>query len=163
MTVDVHSAPYFTDPETGFALRPLDAKGDAAATQLLAEATDENTADAAQTVIDRAREAGIDRVIGGWLNDELIGAYTIERDGMANQVTLIAVAPDFRRKGFGKTMLLDALRRSGRRPLIAEAHDVALQFFKKSGFKMVGRRKQPSGEFRYRVGWHAPRTPDDDC
>lgn len=163
MSVDYNSAPYFIDPDTGFELRPLPAEDDATAITVLAEATGENTAEAAQIVIDRARESGDDRVIGGWLNDQLIGAYTIERDGMANQVTLIAVAPDFRRKGFGKTMLLDALRRSGRRPLIAETDDDALQFYKKCGFKMVGRRKHPSGVFRYRVGWHAPRNTEEDC
>lgn len=163
MTVDVHSAPYFIDPETGFELRPLAPESDALAADLLAEATGENSAEAAQIVIERSREGGQDRVIGGWLNDQLIGAYTIERDGMANQVTLIAVAPDFRRKGFGKTMLLDALRRSGRRPLIAETDEDALDFYKKSGFKMVGRRKHPSGVFRYRVGWHAPRNTEDNC
>ncbi len=163
MSVDVNSAPYFTDPETGFELRPLDAKNDADAAGLLAESTDEKTPEAAQTVIDRARAGGNDRVIGGWLDGQMIGVYTIERDGMANQVTLIAVAPEQRRKGFGKTMLLDALRRSGRRPLIAETPDDTLEFYKKSGFKMVGRRKQPNGTFRYRVGWHAPRSKEDNC
>lgn len=163
MSVDYNSAPYFIDPDTGFELRPLAAYDDASATKVLAEATGDNTAEAAQIVIERARESGSDRVIGGWLNDQLIGAYTIERDGMANQVTLIAVAPDFRLKGFGKTMLLDALRRSGRRPLTAETDDDALEFYKKCGFKMVGRRKHPSGVLRYRVGWHAPRHNEDNC
>ena len=162
MTVNVNTAPYFIDPDTGFELRPLAAGDDVLATKVLAEATGENTVEAAQIVIDRSREGGKDRVIGGWLNDQLIGAYTIERDGMANQVTLIAVAPEFRRKGFGKTMLLDALRRSGRRPLTAETDEDALEFYKKCGFKMVGRRKHPRGVFRYRVGWHAPRNNNDD-
>lgn len=162
MPVDVHTAPYFTDPDTGFELRPLAASDDALASTILAAATGEDTAEAAQIVIDRARTGGNDRVIGGWLNDQLIGAYTIERDGMANQVTVIAVAPEFRRRGFGKMMLLDALRRSGRRPLTAETDDDALGFYKACGFKMVGRRKHPSGVFRYRVGWHAPRNPHDD-
>lgn len=166
MTIDLHTAPYFSDPETGFELRPLAAKDDAPAAHLLAEATGENTAEAAQLVIERARTGGDDRVIGGWLNDTMIGAYTIERDGMANQVSLIAVAPNHRLKGFGKMMLLDALRRSGRRPLTAETDEDALGFYKANGFKMVGRRKHPSGIFRYRVGWHAPRpgtTGDDNC
>ena len=163
MTVDIHKAPYFIDPETGFELKPLAANDDASAAAILASATGENTAQAAQIVLDRARTAGDDRVIGGWLNDQLISAYTIERDGMANQVTIIAVDPDHRRKGFGKTMLMDALRRSGRRPLTAETDEDALGFYKACGFKMVGRRKQPNGIFRYRVGWHAPRNAEDNC
>lgn len=163
MTVDYHKAPYFADPDTGFELRPLAPDDDALAAAILAEATGENTPEAAQIVMDRARTSGNDRVIGGWLNDVLIGAYTIERDGMANQVTIIAIAPEFRRQGFGKTMLMDALRRSGRRPLTAETDDDALGFYKACGFKMVGRRKHPSGIFRYRVGWHAPRGGDEDC
>lgn len=163
MPVDIHTAPYFTDPDTGFELRPLAASDDAAAAPILADATGEATAEAAQIVIDRARAGGADRVLGGWLNDSLIAVYTIERDGMANQVTLIAVVPDQRRRGFGKMMLLDALRRSGRRPLTAETDDDSLGFYKACGFKMVGRRKHPSGIFRYRVGWHAPRNTDDDC
>lgn len=163
MTVDYNKAPYFADPDTGFELRPLAQSDDDRAAAILASATGENTAEAARLVMDRAREAGNDRVIGGWLNDELIGAYTIERDGMANQVTILAIDSGHRRKGFGKTMLMDALRRSGRRPLTAEASDDALGFFKKCGFKMVGRRKQPSGEFRYRVGWHAPRNAEENC
>lgn len=161
MSVDFNTAPIFGDPETGFELRPLAEKDDNAAAAILAAATGENTAEAAQQVIDRARSGGNDRVIGGWLGDQLIGSYTIERDGMANQVTLIAVEADSRRKGFGKTMLMDALRRSGRRPLTAETDDEALGFYKKCGFKMVGRRKHPSGVFRYRVGWHAPRNEEE--
>lgn len=163
MSVDYHTAPYFIDPDTGFELRPVPASDDAPAAGILADATGEATAEAAQIVMDRARSGGSDRVIGGWLHDRLIAAYTIERDGMANQVTLIAVMPEFRRQGFGRLCLLDALRRSGRRPLTAETDDDALGFYKACGFKMVGRRKHPSGVFRYRVGWHAPRHDNDTC
>lgn len=166
MSFDLHSAPYFIDPDTGFELRPLAASDDDAAARILADATGEGTPEAAQVRIDEARAGGADRVIGGWLNDSLIAAYTLRRDGLANEVALIAVTPDFRKRGFGKMMLLDALRRSGRRPLTAETDDDALAFFKACGFKMVGRRKHPSGVFRYRVGWHAPRgdaDPGENC
>lgn len=163
MSFDHQSAPYFTDPDTGFELRPLAASNDDVAARVLADATGEGTAEAAQIRIDRARAGGDNRVIGGWLHDRLIAAYTLERDGMANQVSIIAVDPEFRRQGFGKMMLIDALRRSGRRPLTAETDDDALPFYKACGFKMVGRRKHPSGVFRYRVGWHAPRTNDENC
>lgn len=165
MTIDLNNAPYFSDPDTGFELRPLASGDDAQAAQILASATGDGTPEAAQIRIDEARAAGADRVIGGWLNDTLIGAYTLERDGMANEVRLIAVSPDHRLHGFGKVMLYDALRRSGRRPLTAETDDDALGFYKACGFKMVGRRKHPSGVFRYRVGWHAPKpgSSGDNC
>lgn len=166
MSIDIHTAPYFTDPETGFELRPLPESDDARAAEILADATGEGTADAALILITAARAGGADRVIGGWLNDQLISAYTLERDGMANQVRVIAVSLPFRKQGFGRMMLMDALRRSGRRPLTAETDDAALGFYKTCGFKMVGRRKHPSGVFRYRVGWHAPKqgaTGADNC
>ena len=165
MSFDLHSAPFFTDPDTGFELRPLPASDDDIAAQILADATGEGTEEAARIRIEQARAGGSDRVIGGWLNDNLIAAYTLERDGMANQIVVIAVTPAFRRQGYGRMMLLDALRRSGRRPLTAETDDDALGFYKACGFKMVGRRKHPSGVFRYRVGWHAPRTgaTEENC
>ncbi len=157
MSVRFNTEAISSDPETGFELRPLEAGDDASASQILADATGEGTAKAAQALIEQARAEGADRVIGGWLDDRLIGVYTLERDGAANQIRVIAVSPEHRRKGFGKMMLFDALRRSGRRPLTAETDDDALGFYRKCGFKMVGRRKQPSGTLRYRVGWHAPR------
>lgn len=157
MTIDVHTAAIFTDPETGFELRPLAGSNDVLAAPILAAATGDGTPEEAQKRMNHARSGGDDRVIGGWLNDQLVAAYTIERDGMANHVELIAVLPEHRLKGFGKMMLMDALRRSGRRPLTAETDENTLDFYKACGFKMVGRRKHPGGVFRYRVGWHAPR------
>lgn len=161
MSVDFNTAPIFIDPDTGFELRPLPESDDAAAAQVLADATGEGTAEAAQIRIDQTRVGANNRVIGGWLHDNLIAAYTLERDGMANQIGIIAVLPEFRRQGFGRLMLTDALRRSGRRPLTAETDDDSIGFYKTCGFKMVGRRKHPSGVFRYRLGWHAPRNGSD--
>lgn len=161
MSVDFNSAPIFIDPDSGFELRPLPESDDAAAAIVLADATGDGTAEAAQLRIDQARAGANNRVIGGWLHDSLIAAYTLERDGMANQIGVIAVAPEYRRQGYGRLMLTDALRRSGRRPLTAETDDDSMGFYKTCGFKMVGRRKHPSGVFRYRMGWHAPRGGHD--
>ncbi len=165
MSINFTSAPIFIDPDSGFELRPLPPSDDARAAQVLADATGEGTAEAAQLRIDQARSDTNNRVIGGWLHDTLIAAYTLERDGMANQIGIIAVVSDYRRHGYGRLMLTDALRRSGRRPLTAETDDDGLGFYKACGFKMVGRRKHPSGVFRYRVGGHAPRGPhgEDAC
>lgn len=146
----------FFDPESGFEARPWPADRDPEAAALLADATGEGTPEAAQSAIDDARAGGDNRVFAGLLNGELVGAYTLKRDGMANQIGVIAVAEPHRRRGIGRALLQDALRRSGRRPLVAESDEEGLPFYKACGFKMVGRRKQPNGVFRYRIGWHAP-------
>lgn len=87
---------------------------------------------------------------------ELVGVYGLRRDGLANDLAFIAVRPDRQRRGIGKLLLQDALRRSGKRPLAVQTPEATLGFFKACGFKLVGRRVQPSGEVHFRVGWHAP-------
>lgn len=146
----------FIDPKSGLDIRPLPASKDADAAALLADATGEGTAEAAQEKITEARAGGEDRVLGATQNGTLVGVYTLIRDGMANQIGILGVHKDHRRRGIGRALLQDALRRSGRRPLTAETDEEGLPFYKACGFKMVGRRKHPSGTFRYRIGWHAP-------
>ena len=146
----------FIDPESGLEIQPLPPSRDSEAAAILADATGAGTPEAAQERIDEARVGGTDRVLGASLRGELIGAYTLVRDGMANQIGIIGVRADHRRRGIGRALLQDALRRSGRRPLTAETDEEGLPFYKACGFKMVGRRKHPSGTFRYRIGWHAP-------
>lgn len=87
---------------------------------------------------------------------ELVGVYALRRDGLANELAIIAVRPEKQRRGIGKLLLQDALRRSGKRPLAAQTPEATLGFFKACGFKLVGRRVQPSGAIHFRVGWHAP-------
>lgn len=149
-------SPIFIDPQSGLDIRPLPDNRDSDAAALLADATGAGTPEAAREQIDIARAGGADRVLGATLDGELVGAYTLVRDGMANQVGIIGVHPDHRRRGIGRALLQDALRRSGRRPLTAETDEEGLGFYKACGFKMVGRRKGPNGTFRYRIGWHAP-------
>lgn len=146
----------FIDPGSGFEIHPLPASRDAEAAAILAPATGAGTPEAAQAVLDEVRAGGADRVFGGTLRGELVGVYGLRRDGMANEVAIIAVAEGHRRRGIGRLLLQDALRRSGKRPLVAETDEEGLPFYKACGFKLVGRRKHPSGTFRYRVGWHAP-------
>lgn len=146
----------FIDPESGFEIRPWPERRDEEAAAILADATGAGTSEAAMAYIRDAREEAPDRVFGGVMGGALVGAYTLQRDGMANRVGIIAVATDHRRRGIGRSLLKDALRRSGRRPLVAETDEEGLAFYRACGFKMVGRRKQPDGSFRYRIGWHAP-------
>lgn len=146
----------FIDPKTGFEIRPWPATRDEEAATILAPATGAGTVEAAQAKIDEIRAGGDDRVFGGLIDGKLVGVYGLTRDGMANEIAIVAVAPEHRRRGIGRSLLQDALRRSGRRPLVAETDEDGLAFYKACGFKLVGRRKQPSGAFRYRLGWHAP-------
>lgn len=146
----------FIDPQSGFEIRPWPASRDAEAAAILADSTGEGTAEAGQQAIDEARAEAPDRVLGGLMDGQLVGVYTLRRDGIANRIGNIAVAKDHRRRGIGRSLLQDALRRSGRRPLVAETDEEGLGFYKACGFKMVGRRKHPSGAVRYRIGWHAP-------
>lgn len=169
----------FIDPESGFEIRPWPEARDAEAAALLGLATPEGTPEAGQAAIAAARGGGPGRVMGGLLNGQLVGAYTLLRNGMANEIGVIAVAEGARRRGIGRALLQDALRRSGRRPLSAECGDAALVFYKACGFKLVSRKTVPTGGVRYRLGWHAPGagfkgglsgklkhagiTIDDDC
>ena len=96
------------------------------------------------------------QVFVGLREHAIAAAYAIRKDGLANDLPVIVVAANQRRKGIGRALLQDALRRSGRRPLAAQTPEEILPFFKACGFKLVGRRVQPSGETWFRVGWHAP-------
>jgi GNAT superfamily N-acetyltransferase len=87
-----------------------------------------------------------------------VAVIALRKASMANEVALLLVAPDQRGQGLAKRCLSDALRRSGRRPLTVETDEDCAQFYKTCGFKIVGRRPDPGGGFRYRLGWHAP-TP----
>jgi GNAT superfamily N-acetyltransferase len=126
------------------------------AASILAPATGEGTAAAALAhIVDVESGSGV--LLGAFIGGEMIAAYTIRKDGMANQVSLIAVREDYRRRGIGRSLLHDALQRSGRRPVTIETDDVGLPFYKACGFKVFGRRPQPSGITRWRLGWHTPR------
>lgn len=93
---------------------------------------------------------------GVFADGKLAGLYVLRKAHLMNEIALLAIAPAYRRRGHGKMCLYDALLRSGRRPLVVEADESSLAFFKKVGFKMVGKRKGPDGVARYRLGWHAP-------
>jgi GNAT superfamily N-acetyltransferase len=97
--------------------------------------------------------------ISGMIMDEApVAVIAVRKVSMANEIALLVVATSHRRQGLAKRLLSDALRRSGRRPLTVEADERCAQFYKAVGFKIVGRRPDPDGGFRYRLGWHAP-TP----
>lgn len=94
---------------------------------------------------------------GVTLNDDLAVAIVTRRVHLMDELVAITVREDLRGHGIGELALADTVRRSGRRPLVVECPEEIRPWFLKKGFKMVGKRKGPAGEARYRLGAHAPR------
>ena len=47
------------------------------------------------------------------------------------------------------------------KPMTVWANDSLKAWFEHLGFKVVGRKPLPQGGYRYRLGWYAPRRPDE--
>src|SRR4051812_2787709 len=129
---------------------------DESAAAILAPATGAGTVERAREVIAEARTDPDTELLGLNIDGELAGLYLLHKVTLMNEITHLAIAERFQRQGYGRSCLFDALLRSGRRPLVVETDDDALGFYKRVGFKLVGKRKHPSGAIRYRLGWHAP-------
>jgi GNAT superfamily N-acetyltransferase len=142
------------------AVEALDSsRDDAVAREILASETSE---DEARTQIAALRADPSATLYGIIVADAPIAVIAVRKASMANEIALLAVAANHRGQGFAKRLLSDALRRSGRRPLVVEADEACAQFYKARGFKIVGRRPDPTGGFRYRLGWHAPRPKTNE-
>ncbi len=146
----------FIEPASGLEIRAVSPSEREVAARILAHAAGEGTAEAAARAIDEVLAADKAALYGAFIGRELVAAYGIRRDGMSNEIPIIAVREDHRRRGIGRALLQDALRRSGKRPLVVETDDEGLPFYKACGFKLFGKRPHPSGWVRYRLGWHAP-------
>lgn len=146
----------FIDPKGQFEIKVLPSQDDDPAAVILAPATGVGTIEAATEAIAGLRDIEKSGLYGAYVDRDLVAVYGLQRDGMANVIAFIAVRSDHQRRGIGRACLQDALRRSGKRPLVAETDDDGLGFYKACGFKLVGRRVHPSGRVRYRLGWHAP-------
>ncbi|MBA3377246.1 MAG: GNAT family N-acetyltransferase [Chloroflexota bacterium] len=146
----------FIEPGSGLEIRAISPSERDTVAAILAPATGAGTVEAATQAIDDLQAADKAALYGGFIRHELVAAYGIRRDGMSNEIPVIAVRADHRRRGIGRALLQDALRRSGKRPLLVETDDEGLPFYKACGFKLFGKRPQPSGRVRYRLGWHAP-------
>jgi ribosomal protein S18 acetylase RimI-like enzyme len=145
-----------TSTLAGPAVKPLDAALDEGAGDILAAATFEGTAEAGRSAVAAARIDPNALLFGVFEDGTLVGVYLLRKAPMMNEIPLLAIAPEYRRRGFGRMCLHDALFRSGRRPLVVETDEAALAFYKAVGFKLVGKRKGLDGSPRYRLGWHAP-------
>jgi GNAT superfamily N-acetyltransferase len=140
-----------------YAVEALDPRHDeAVARDLVAEIA--GSEEEAQTLVAALRADPSVTIYGIVIDDAPVAVIAIRKASMANGVALLVVSPSHRGRGLAKRCLSDALRRSGRRPLTVEADEACTEFYKACGFKIVGRRPDPGGGFRYRLGWHAP-TP----
>lgn len=140
----------------------LDPALDEAAAELFARCPAIDSTAVARAMIAAARADDRESLFGLVHEGRLAGVYLLRHASMSNEIALLAVAPDLDRRGFGKMSLYDALFRSGKRPLVAEADETNLGFFKQCGFKLVGKRRAPDGAARYRLGWHAPIPKPDN-
>lgn len=91
------------------------------------------------------------------VNDTLAILIVTRRVKMMNELLALVVEPSYRGHDLGKLALIDAVRRAGNRPLVVECSETMRPYFLKQGFRMVGKRKGADGEFRIRMGAHAPR------
>lgn len=148
----------FIDPASDFEIRAITPADFEDAAALLTHMPEIDNDEAARALIQSMMETPKAAILVAFQHREMVGVCGLRRDGLANDLAIIAVRPDRQRRGIGKLLLQDALRRSGKRPLAAQTPEATLGFFKACGFKLVGRRVQPSGAVHFRVGWHAPGT-----
>jgi len=137
-------------------VHPLDPARDEEAALILAACTPEGTAAAGRGLLAAARFDPDNTVTGLVQDDALLAVCVTHKAPMSVEVTHLVVADGHRRRGHGRACLQDALRRAGKRPLVADTDEAGLPFYRARGFKLVGRRKAPDGSARYRLGWHAP-------
>lgn len=131
------------------------------AASLLAECPLLGSSQAALQAIAAVRSAPEGGVYGWREDGRLIAVYGLHKQGMSFAMPWLAVDPARRGQRYGKSALVDALRRSGRMPMTVEADDALVGWFQRTGFKIVGRKPLPSGGYRYRLGWYAPRRPNE--
>jgi len=140
----------------GTTVKPLEPALDGEAAELLTRCPALGSCVRAAEAVAAARADNDSSLLGLMVDGEIGGAYILRKVHLSNEISHLAIAPAHERRGNGKMCLYDALLRSGRRPLVAEADESNLGFFKACGFKLVGKRKGPDGSPRYRLGWHAP-------
>lgn len=142
-------------------VRYLDLQLDNEAAVILAAAVGSGKVDDAAARLAAARADDDAQVLGLLVEGKLAGAYILRKTGMANEIELLAIDERHRRQGLGTMCMMDALLRSGRRPLMVETDQDGFAFYKAIGFKIVGKRKNADGVMRFRLGWHAPAPSPD--
>jgi GNAT superfamily N-acetyltransferase len=140
---------------------PLEPALDAQAAALLAACESLGSTEAAASAIAEVRHDLSGDLYGWHEGDEVIAVYGLRQAGPSFELLWLAVAPSRRGQRFGLSALVDALRRCGRKPMTVWADDLLKPWFESFGFKVVGRKPLPAGGYRYRLGWYAPRRPDE--
>lgn len=149
-------APPEPQPSLASQFAPLDPAWDEQAAAVLADALGSGSPEAGRALLAEARASDDTQVRALVLDGRLVAVSILRKAPLANDLVAVAVAPDQRRRGIGRESLVDAIMQSGRRPLTVETGEAALGFFKRCGFKIVGRRARPGEAPRYRLGWHLP-------
>ena len=75
------------------------------------------------------------------LDGRVVGGYLMIHIPMANEIVLLAIDPAYRRRGLGRMCCMDALFRSGKRPLVLTANDASVGFAR-DGRVQAGRQAQ---------------------
>jgi predicted GNAT family N-acyltransferase len=134
---------------------------DVAAARLLAECPALGGVEQAAASI-AALRADADENIYGWLEDgRLVAVYGLRKSGLSFELSWLAVDPAWRGQRYGRSALVDALRRCGRKPLTVQADESLRGWFEGIGFRVVGRKRGSDGAMHYRLGWYAPRLPQE--
>lgn len=145
--------------KAGWDLLP-DAERDRAAA-ILAACPYLGSVDAALAAIDDIGGAE-DGAVYAWIaGDDLVAVYGLRKTGISYSMEWLAVDPAWHGQRYGRSALMDALRRCGRSPMTVQADDALVGWYQRVGFKIVGRKPLPTGGYRYRLGWYAPRRPDE--
>jgi GNAT superfamily N-acetyltransferase len=135
--------------EPGWA--PLSPELDPIAVEMLADCPSLGSKEAAAAAIAAVRDDP-EGDIYGWLDGpELIAVYGLRKAGLSYELLWLAVARAKRGRRYGRSALVDALRRCGRKPMTLVADEPG----------KGGRRPDAGGGFRYRMGWYAPRLPQE--
>lgn len=93
--------------------------------------------------------------IAGHRGDRLVAAACVEIDGMSGRLAAIAVAPDDRGRGWGRSLIAAMPTLVGIGDLTAETDAEAVGFYRALGFAVtsLGERYQGVERFACRLTW----------
>lgn len=134
---------------------------DGIAAILLSDCSSLGDAETALAAIASLREDAGGEVYGWVEGGALVAVYGLRKQGLSFELLWLAVDPAQRGKRYGRSALVDALRRCGRKPMTVQAEESLKGWFEGIGFRVVGRKPGADGAMRYRLGWYAPRLPQE--